>query len=208
MQIHADEVKTDEEAFEQILKRLTNDVGTILGLVRQAKDANREFHKTAPFYAIARMLFPIAESIGDLVYRNNNSTSANLTSILENEFEVVRPGYQGKAAIVAELFRHSLTHTDELRVLQCNARKVGWSISWNEETDHLKLTRGIADEFQFKFDTTAFYEDVVKVLQSAAQKSWQGEVMKRYNGWLTLDLSNNPRGAGRTKAINEIKALN
>ena len=55
------EVKSDEQAFRQILDRLEGDVGTILQLLVGSE-------KTAPYWALVRMMFPIAESLGDLIH--------------------------------------------------------------------------------------------------------------------------------------------
>ncbi len=102
------QVSSDQQAFQQVLGRLESDVGTILQLVGQSKNVGY-FPNTAPLWALVRMTIPIAESTGDLIYRNR-STVQNLISVLENDFEAVRPGaYKGKANILALLFRHSLT---------------------------------------------------------------------------------------------------
>ena len=180
------EVESDEQAFRKILGRLEGDVGTILKLISKGKKEGF-FPNTAPFWAFMRMTFPIAEAVGDLIYRNDK-TVQNLQSVLENEFEAVRSGYQGKAATLALLFRHSLTHTDELRTLVIGKREVGWWVSWSGQTDHLKLFPNVHGMDVIRFDTTAFYEDLVAVCHNAMGQSWSGQVMKRYNGWLTLDL--------------------
>jgi len=67
-------------------------------------------------------MFPVAESLGDLIYRNDNATAHNLWSVFQNDFGQVRPAYRGKAALLAQLYRHSLTHHDELRILESNGR--------------------------------------------------------------------------------------
>ncbi len=176
------EVASDKQAFRQILLRLEGDVGTILQLISKGKKEG-----FLPFWALLRMTFPIAEAVGDLIYRNDK-TAQNLQSVLENEFETVRSGYRGKAATLALLFRHSLTHTDELRTLVIGKREVGWWVSWSGQTDHLKLFPNVDGMDVIRFDTTAFYEDLVAVCHNAMGQSWSGQVMKRYNGWLTLDL--------------------
>jgi hypothetical protein len=62
------------------------------------------------------MMFPIAESVGDLIYQETSSVR-NLTQVLANQFEAVRLGYNDKAATLAILYRHSLTHQDEMQGL-------------------------------------------------------------------------------------------
>lgn len=199
------EVKSDEQAFRQILGRLEGEVGTMLRLIPEGKKIGL-FPNTAPFWSLVRMTFPIAESVGDLIYRNN-STGQNLQAVLEREFEAVRSGYQGKAAALALLFRHSLTHTDELRTLVTGGREVGWLVSWSEQANHLKLLRNARGVYGIRFDTTAFYEDLVAVCHNAMDKPWGGQVMKRYNGWLTLDLDTTKRTKIVKDAIDELTKL-
>ena len=200
------EVKSDEQAFRQILCRLEGDVGTILKLIPKGKKEGL-FPDTAPFWALLRMTFPIAEAVGDLIYRNK-STASNLQSVLENEFEAVRAGYRGKAAILALLLRHPLTHTDELRRLVIGEREVGWRVSWSGQTNHLSLSHNVHGiDVVIHFDTTAFYEDLVAVCHNAMGKSWAGQVMKRYNGWLTFDIEDKTSKRIKESAINELANL-
>ena len=152
------------------------------------------------------MTFPIAEAVGDLIHQGNR-TAQNLQSVLENEFEAVRSGYQGKAAILTLLFRHSLTHTDELRTLVRGGREVGWLVSWSDQTNHLKLISNAHGMDIIHFDTTAFYEDLVAVCRKAMGKTWGGKVMQRYNGWLTLDLDKTRKTTSIKGAIGELTNL-
>jgi hypothetical protein len=80
-------VRSDKQAFYQILTRLEGDVGTILKLIPEGKKIGL-FPNTAPFWALARMMFPIAEAVGDLIYCDGSTE--NLRKVLENEFEAVR----------------------------------------------------------------------------------------------------------------------
>ena len=198
------EVKSDKQAFYQILCRLKDDVGTILQLISRGKEVGF-FPNTAPFWALLRMTFPIAEAVGDLIYRDN-STAQNLQSVLENELEAVRSGYRGKAAILTLLLRHSLAHTDELRTLVIGQREVGWRVSWSKQTSHLSLLNVPGVDVVIHFDTTAFYEDLVAVCQNAMGKMWDGQVMKRYNGWLTFDIDKASK-RDKKSAIDELTKL-
>ena len=149
------------------------------------------------------MMFPIAESLGDLIHQNR-FTSQNLTSVLENEFEAVRPGYKGKAATLAQIYRHSLTHTDELRTLIVGRRKkVKWRLSCFEEDTHLCVGSEGPYVLRISFDTTAFYRDLVKVCDNAIRKRWNRRVKKRFNTWLVLNLD--PAKPAQNAAILEIK---
>ena len=110
------EVQSDEQAFHQILVRLEGEDGMMLRLIRESKKTC-SFPDTTPSWPLARMLFPIAASVGDFIHRNDESATKNLQALLENECEDVRAGYRGKASFLALSFRHSLTHMDELRTL-------------------------------------------------------------------------------------------
>jgi hypothetical protein len=108
------EASSNQDAFEKILTRLKDDVGNIIELIKteKAKGEGNRWSNTAPFWAVARLLFPIAEAVGFLIH--GEAHTRNLIEVIENEFESVRPGYNGKAETIAKLFRHSLTHTDVL----------------------------------------------------------------------------------------------
>jgi hypothetical protein len=179
------EVTTDQQAFQQVLGRLEGDVGTLIQLVIEGQ-ARGYFPNTAPFWALVRMMLPIAESVGDLIYRAT-STATNLISVLETDFEAVRAGYLGKAKILAQLYRHSLIHQDELRSLRTGGKECRWVVSFDERAHHLKVTQAPPD-VSIQFDTTAFYDDLIAVCRSAQAKQWNDEVKNRYNSWLVYDL--------------------
>jgi hypothetical protein len=196
------QVTTDEQAFRQILARLEGEVGAILALVGQSK-LQGWFRDTAPFWALMRMLFPIAESIGGLIYADT-STAKNLKSVLDHECEAVRAGYRGKANILAVLYRHSLTHQDEVRALLTGGKEVVWAISYGDADHHLEVKncpRGVV----LQFDTSGFYEDLLQVCKMAAPKPWGGVVKSRYNEWMALDLDTKANKYSDT--ISEITAL-
>jgi hypothetical protein len=200
------QVTFDEQAFRQILGRLEGEVGTMLRLVQIGKAERGLFPDTAPFWSLVRMTFPIAESIGGLIYRND-STVRNLRSVLETEFEQVGAGYAGKSAVLALLYRHALTHQDELQSLQTGGREVGWWLSYGDKGHHLRVTQHSPVVFTVQFDTTAFYDDIVAVCRNAAGRAWAGAVTARYNEWLTCDLDAEQRNTGVRDAIAAIRAL-
>ncbi len=179
------EVTSDQQAFQQILGRLEGEVGALITVVIESKQRGH-FPNTAPFWSLVRIMFPIAESVGDLIYRDP-STAQNLIRVLEKDFEAVRSGHLGKAKILAQLYRHSLTHHDELRSLQTSGKECGWVVSFDERARHLTVTRQ-PPLVSIQFDTTAFYDDLLAVCRAAMTKNWNGEVKTRYNSWLTYDL--------------------
>lgn len=198
------EVTTDQQAFKQVLGRLEGDVGTLIQLVVEG-NARGDFPNTAPFWALVRMMFPVAEAVGDLIYRDQ-STARNLLSVLEAEFEAVRVGYLGKAKILAQLYRHSLIHQDELRSLRIGGKECRWIVSFDERAKHLKVSHA-APDVSIQFDTTAFYDDLVAVCRAASAKQWNGDVKNRYNSWLVCDLDPKGREQRIAEVIAEIDRL-
>ena len=185
-------VQTDSEAFRKVLGRLEGDVGGLLALLLASWEADRTQGKKpalTPYWAFARMLFPIAEAIGDLIYRNDKSTVRNLTAVLENEFESVRPGYKGKANVIALMYRHSLTHTDEMRALCYPPNTVNWKLSLGAQSNHLRVQNPATNQRELQFDLTAFYEDLRQVCLNAQKEKWEGKVARRYNEWPLLNLN-------------------
>jgi hypothetical protein len=201
------QVASDDQAFQKVLERLENEVGTMLGLIDTGKLEKGLFPGAAPFWSLVRMTFPIAESIGDLVYRHD-STVQNLRLVLEHDFEAVRTGYADKSAALALLYRHSLTHQDEMRSLQTGGRELGWQLSYRYGADHLRVTNHGPTLWSLHFDTTTFYEDMVAVCRALIGRTWNGAVMDRYNSWLTYDLDAvQPQNQGVRAAITFIRGL-
>ena len=128
-----------------------------------------------PFWALMRAMFPVAESLGDLIYRRDGATAQNLRSVLEKESNEVRAGYVGKAAILPHLYRHSLTHHDELRVVTCAGRTASWKVSSDNNSRHLDVRRLRPDAFRIEFQPRAFHEDILDVCKRAGARRWGGE---------------------------------
>ena len=159
-----------------------------------------------PHWALVRTLFPVAESVADLIY-DSKGTAAALTNVLANECDAVRPGaYMPVAATVTVLYRHSLTHQDEPRVLKHGNVDVLWKIH-PAGSGHLRVTPEGGKALRINFDPEAFYEDLLKVLQQAAAKSWGDHARDRYNDWLLLDLATTEQYANIKAAKGEIDAL-
>ena len=119
-------IANDKQAFTYILNRLEGEVGGIVDLVKQS---NSKGHPLTPHWALLRCLFPIAESVADLIYHDKSKgTALRLVRVLQNEFQAERTGYQPVASIITHLYRHCLTHQDEMRVLESKGRTAEWCI--------------------------------------------------------------------------------
>lgn len=169
------------QAYQNVLNRLVDDVGPVWELVNS--------RKYSPFWLLTRSMMPVAESIGDLIYRND-STSKNLEDLIENELAAVRPIYKGKGALIAVLYRHSLMHQDEPRSLYCGNITINWNVAFIDGRYHLKTsnkdTRNRSCTMQF--DLRSFYEDLQQVLNNCIKNGPRKGVVKRYNSWSFLNI--------------------
>lgn len=174
-------VNDDAQAFLQVRGRLEGDVGGIFALI-DAKPAPGQ----VPFWALVRMMFPVAEAIGDLIHHAAATGTADaLIRVLSTEFEAARPGYKRAAALLTLLYRHSLTHQDEMRRLRLGGKEVDWQINYSgPHVNVTKTTAGVKIEFGCK----EFYSDLVAVLKTAEAGTWGGVVKDQYNSWLEFDL--------------------
>lgn len=202
--IHLPKVRSDKQAFQNVLGRLEGEVGAFVGLIVEARKQGRLPH-IAPFWSFARMLFPVAEAVGDLIYQDK--PVKNLKHILENEFEAVRSGYKGKAALIALLYRHSLAHTDEMRILVVKKTKVIWKLTLGGVQEHLKVERVGKSVYRISFDLTTFGDDLRVVCRNTQDRRWKGKVRKRYNEWLKYNLESKTQSATDREAIAEIGGL-
>lgn len=176
-------VQSDAQAFRQIASRFEGEVGAILNRINFDDGP-------VPFWSLVRMMFPVAESLGDLLYGGRMNTATTLRKILDQEFEMARPGYRGKSALLTLLFRHSLAHQDELRQVINRDRRLTWHVSGDCDGGHLEVRRSESGKTPLlQFQPRVFYVDVLAVCRTAEERLWDGRVMTRYNSWLRLDLS-------------------
>ena len=61
---HPGTVRSDVQEFRQISSRFQDEVGRILGKIDFVQGP-------VPFWALMRVMFPVAESLGDLIYRRD-----------------------------------------------------------------------------------------------------------------------------------------
>lgn len=177
----------DKEALMNVRNRLIDDFGGIHQLVLENRNSQAAKGLTgiAPFWGFARMIFPIAESIGDLIHRS--SSTVNLESFFKDDLSKIDDRYSEYSAILAQLFRHSLLHQDELRTLIIGKRKLVWALSmFGSSLEHLKIYQDQADlnRRALHFDLTVFYNDLQLCLDELISHPHRG-CMGRYNSWLS-----------------------
>jgi hypothetical protein len=193
---HPGTVRSDVQAFRQIGTRFHDEVGRVLDRI----DFDRG---PEPFWALLRMMFPVAESLGDLIYRDGS----NLRSVLEHEFEEVRNGYRGKAALLTLLYRHSVMHQDELRIIRGAGKAIGWKLTSSEDHNHLHVYQAKSEVHLIEFQPRSFFKDVLEVCRRVQRKRWRGEVKRRYNSWMALDLDSPLSNATIKAARVELAAI-
>jgi len=209
---------TDAQAFHSVRSNLQREVGEFLAYVAKQKVPLHIY------WAFLRMLFPVAESLGDLAYRADSST--NLLKILREEYASVNPSYGKLAALLIYIYRHSLTHTDALREIEFEDKKISWALTPNWLTaGHLDLT-GTSNRYKrvdgrtietgepyvirITFSVKQFYEDTLAVCNRMynTSRKFNGDVGRRYDEWRILPLERKIKNTKIEKeAIGEINDL-
>lgn len=185
-----------DQAYQNILNRLVDDVGPVWELVNS--------RKYSPFWLLTRSMMPVAESIGDLIYKNE-STSKNLEDLIENELATVRPIYRGKGALIAVLYRHSLMHQDEPRSLYCGNITIHWNVAFIDGRYHLKTSNKDTRRRSciMQFDLRSFYEDLQQVLHNCIKYGPRKGVAKRYNSWSFLNIESTSYAKARKTLLKQ-----
>jgi len=168
-------VTTAEQAYSTIQSRLLTDLEPVWQMIN-----HRQY---SPFWLLARELFPIAESIGDLIYRDK--PTINLTKVLENDFSKIRPEYADKGKMIALLYRHSLIHQDEPRSIYSGNITIEWSLAFIDGRYHLKVSNIDRRRHScvMQFDLRTFYEDILALLELYKEKGPKRGIASRYNSW-------------------------
>ncbi|MDE1969987.1 MAG: hypothetical protein KGI50_00165 [Patescibacteria group bacterium] len=206
---------TDAQAFYNVGENLHREVGAFLKYVEKRKEPLHIYS------AFLRMLFPIAESLGDLIYGEDSST--NLYRILSENYVTCNETYKEVAALLICIYRHSLIHTDTLREIYFEDIKISWSLTPNWLTKgHLELTGTSHNRLRFvkggiektgepyiihiQFSVKQFYKDTLKVCEQMYKlnKNVNGEIGCRYDHWKTLELKNDTKEKIKKLAIKEI----
>lgn len=168
-------VHSGEEAYSVIQSRLLSDMEPVWRMIN-----SRQY---SPFWLLARELFPVAESIGDLIYKDK--PTINLTNVLENDFSKLRPEYTDKGKMIALLYRHSLIHQDEPRSIYSGNITINWSLAFIDGRYHLQVSD--IDRRRrtcvMQFDLRTFYEDILALLELYKENGPKRGIAARYNSW-------------------------
>lgn len=186
---------TDTQALLQVKTRLINDVGGLIELI--------DSHPTlTPFWALIRALFPIAEAVSDLAYYRQSQGSLHtqemLIKLFRERFGTINKGYAQFAGVLVVIYRHSLTHQDELRTLLYEDAGIAmtWAVSFHASGKHMQVemvggtykdmvTGKEGQTAHLFFDVRQFYLDLIQVIDSLLAENLKGDAGKRYEEWLT-----------------------
>lgn len=116
---------TDEEVLQSVKERLVYEVGPIIEYTYNHPDnpskTGTEDWKWIPWKAFVRMLFPIAESIGDLLHRCRKKGD-NLKEVF-NDLGEYNERYRAVKNIMVIVYRNALIHQDEPRPISYGTLK-------------------------------------------------------------------------------------
>lgn len=202
VQVDTHMVKFDKDkdviAFKNILGRLETEVGTMKEVIDQQWLGGRKENSFGrghfPYWSFIRMLLPVAESVGALLY-SHESTVDNLISVLENEFSELDSNYGKFCHLVVMLYRHPLIHTDELRGVVVNKTRIWWSMDASNLMKHMKVIKRDKSKstYWIHFNPKQFYEHLVVVLKRLIERAeagtWNGKIAERYASWTGLNLN-------------------
>ncbi len=176
-------VNTPYEAYSSIQTRLLNDLEPVW--------QNINSRSYSPFWLLARSMFPVAESIGDLIYKSSK-TSENLEKFIDNDLSKIDPIYKNKGKLIALLYRHSLMHQDEPRSIHGGSYTIDWQIAFFNGTNHLKVLAkdGRSRSCTMSFDLRSFYNDLILLLEKYKLNGPKRGVVSRYNSWTFMNVKN------------------
>lgn len=191
---------SDVDALQRIETRLRDDVGF---LIDASKRENR-----APFWAITRSLFPVAESLASLL-TPHESSAKQLSQFIETILGDINPKYKTVCHVVCQIWRHRLTHSDVPPLLASDGKKVGWCTELRASPTHLDVSIHTATEASVTFCLESFYQDLLAVCADPASLARRptGDIMKQYNEWLTKSLSKGAGPKAERKAACQIHRL-
>lgn len=124
------------------------------------------------FWALVRMIFPVVEAAAAIVFPVKGRERAPVRLLRELGFE--HPN------LVWEMYRHTLSHNDEMAVAEYRGRKIAWGISVGG--GHIER------DGRLNVDAKQLYQDLVALLASQAQKAgntqaWVKESFRFNNGF-------------------------
>lgn len=174
---------TDEEVFVRIRERFEYEVGRTIEVIRKDLD-NVSSYTWVPWWSLFRMIFPVAEALGDLLFSKTSSENLRLTlKAMAN----INPGYGEMSALIVLLYRHALIHQEEMRAINYKKMKIVCNPGFGYEQTHLKPISDVG-LVKIPFDITTFYKDLIKFIDIKAKENHSGRVVSKYDQWFSYDI--------------------
>ncbi len=142
--------------FTGILKRLIDDVGPYIDLVRTPHDGDQYFGN----FALIRMLMPVVETISRAERRQ--------------PWDVLKDMDVPLPRLTWTMFRHALAHNDNPLILSWGQREVSWVISpFRHEHAIYK------DRNEVHIDCTQLYNDICNYLERQIRNPKKRNALQR-----------------------------
>lgn len=103
------------DQLNSIKKRLENEAGSYVEMLH----VRNQTEPQVGFFSMVRLIMPVIEHIGKVIYGNKSHSKIKLLKELGIEYPV----------LVWEMYRHSLIHNDEMRQITIGNQTVSWFIS-------------------------------------------------------------------------------
>lgn len=146
---------TKDSFYKGALKRLEDEVGTILECI---KSHNKTSRRKVGFWAGIRLLMPIIEAVAYVAGETPQG-------FLGSHLNVKIPN------LTWDLFRHSLTHGDFLHGARYQEYEVGWAVHI-EGVNH-EVVKADNRYFVAGLDILTLYNDLKKYLEAEIKKNDQ-----------------------------------
>ena len=176
------------EVRARMAERLEDDFPFLFTCVRDGY-LNGNVKQAGPLWVFCRALMPIAESLASLCYPGEVSTAKRTRDFMHDQLGKYNPEYKRLASIIYQVWRNSLTHTDEACVLQAKGKTMTWQLSVIG-SDHLGIGFLDSNAARFTFSLNYFYQDLVKFVKD--DDAWSNlddtKLLNRYNSWFVKSL--------------------
>lgn len=173
--------------LKQVRKRLENEAGIYFGLLSKAQSENREFPKVG-FWAGIRILMPVIEALSNVLLRETKKDPRpKEVRFLEKNLNFEYP------ALIWQMYRNPLMHTDQPASLIDGGHKISWGISMR--ADHFFTP----DEVNL--DPTRLYKDLKDFLDKEVER------LESYNGYVFVEKSIKTKRTTSKYIKSEIKKI-
>lgn len=175
----------DKEVFIRIRERFEYEVGEIIELAR-THQKNATQYNWLPWFSLFRMMFPVVEAMGDLLF-SEKASNKNLRLALE-DMASMNKGYADLSALIILLYRNALIHQEEMRTVNALGTQIACNPGFDYGQTHLVPNDKNRNLILIPFDIPTFYRDIITSLNQNSEKDHGGKVVSKFNKWFSYDL--------------------